>query len=127
MKKFAEVEIIEDIIEVLENGYSGYYEDLHNEVFNTDYYIIGYYEAEEALINSDYGVFGALEIIKKYHSEVGLGEFEGYDNSESVANMLYYILGENFMGNNQDIFGDKFGVATEEENAKIILELKELL
>lgn len=127
MKKFAEVEIIEDIIEVLENGYNGYYEDLHNEVFNTNYYIVGSYKAEEALINSGYGVFGAFKIINEYSSEVGLGEFKDCDNPESVANMLYYILGEKFMGNNQDIFGDKFGVATEEENAKIILELKELL
>ena len=32
---------IVDIIETLENGFDGYYCDLHNEVFNTDYYIIG--------------------------------------------------------------------------------------
>jgi len=37
------------IIEALESGYSGYYCDLHNEVFNTDYYIIGTYRAKEAL------------------------------------------------------------------------------
>ena len=127
MEKFTEVEIIEDIIEVLENGYSGYYEDLHNEVFNTDYYIIGSYKAAEALTNSDYGIFGALEIIKEYYSEVGLGEFKDYNNSESVANMLYYILGEKFMGKNHGIFGNKFGVATEEENAEMVLELEELL
>ena len=37
------------IIEALQDGYSGYYCDLHNEVFNTDYYIIGTYQAKEAL------------------------------------------------------------------------------
>ena len=37
------------IIEALENGYTGYYCDLHNEVFNTDYYIIGTYKAKQAL------------------------------------------------------------------------------
>ena len=35
------------IIECLKNGYSGYYCDLHNEVFNTDYYIIGTYQAKK--------------------------------------------------------------------------------
>lgn len=30
---------IENIIDVLADGYSGYYCDLHNEVFNTDYYV----------------------------------------------------------------------------------------
>ena len=39
----------EEIIESLEDGYSGYYCDLHNEIFNTDYYIIGTYEAKKAL------------------------------------------------------------------------------
>jgi len=37
----------ERIIECLKNGYTGYYCDLHNEVFNTDYYIIGIYEAKK--------------------------------------------------------------------------------
>ena len=35
------------IIEALKDGYIGYYADLHNEVFNTDYYIIGTYQAEK--------------------------------------------------------------------------------
>jgi DNA repair protein RadC len=39
----------ERIIECLKNGYTGYYCDLHDEVFNTDYYIIGIYEAKKAL------------------------------------------------------------------------------
>lgn len=51
-------EIIEDaknaIIEALQDGYSGYYEDLHNEVFNTDYYIIGKEKAIEALEDTGY-------------------------------------------------------------------------
>lgn len=46
-KYFTRKEAIEDIIEVLENGYSGYYFDLHNKVFDTDYYIIGTAEAKK--------------------------------------------------------------------------------
>ena len=40
------------IIEALEDGYTGYYCDLHNEVFNTDYYIVGTERAKEALIKA---------------------------------------------------------------------------
>ena len=36
----------EAIIEALEDGYSGYYWDLHDEVFNTDYYTIWTDEAK---------------------------------------------------------------------------------
>lgn len=48
-KYFTIEEAINDIIDWLEGGYDGYYCDLHNAVFNTSYYIIGIYEAKEAL------------------------------------------------------------------------------
>ena len=35
------------IIETLKDGYTGYYSDLHHEVFNTDYYIIGTHEVKK--------------------------------------------------------------------------------
>ena len=54
----------EAIIEVLRDGYTGYYCDLHHEVFNTDYYIIGTYEAKKAL--EEYGVFDAIEKVQTY-------------------------------------------------------------
>ena len=38
----------ERIIECLKNNYTGYYCDLHHEVFNSDYYIIGTHEAKKA-------------------------------------------------------------------------------
>ena len=55
------------IIETLKDGYTGYYCDLHNEVFNTDYYIIGTYEAKEAL--KEYDVFEALEKVQTYEKD----------------------------------------------------------
>ena len=42
---FTTTEALEDILDVLESGYTGYMEDLHHEVFNTGYYIIGTYTA----------------------------------------------------------------------------------
>ena len=63
---FSKKEALEDIKEILES-YNGYYCDLHNEVFNTNYYIIGTYEAKKAL--EQYGVFNAIGKIKEYEND----------------------------------------------------------
>ena len=55
------------IIQALQDGYTGYYCDLHNEVFNTDYYIIGTDEAKEAL--KEYDVFKAIEKVQTYEKD----------------------------------------------------------
>ena len=82
----------EAIIEALENGYSGYYCDLHNEVFNTDYYIIGTYKAKKAL--EEFGVFDAIEKIQTYEKD-NFGEiYTDLSDPEKLINMLYYIIGE---------------------------------
>lgn len=65
---------------------------MHHDLFNTDYYIIGTYEAKQAL--EEYGVYEAVEEIKNYEmfhfnevtTELGV--------PEKVANMLWYIIGE---------------------------------
>lgn len=101
MKKYFTIEEIkEDIAETLE-WYSGYYCDLHNEVFNTNYYIIGTATAKEAL--EEYGVFDAIEKIQGYENEYFGEVLTDLSEPEKVANMLYYILGEEFM------FGGDFG------------------
>lgn len=67
--------------------------EIHNEVFNTDYFIIGYYDAEQWLINN-YGVFAAIEKIAEYEKD-NFGEIlTDLGSSEKVCNMLVYILGE---------------------------------
>lgn len=67
--------------------------ELHQEVFNTDYFIIGRYEAEQWLINNG-GIFNAIETIKEYEQD-NFGVI-GTDLSEpeKVCNMYVYILGE---------------------------------
>ena len=72
-------------------------EDLHHEVFNTDYFIIGYYDASK-WINENFGdAFNAIEIVKGYE-ESTFGEFNTEVNSEKIANMLSYICGEEVIG-----------------------------
>ena len=112
----------EAIIEVLQDGYSGYYCDLHNEVFNTDYYIIGTYEAKEAL--KEYDVFEAIEKVQTYEED-----YTDLSNPEKLVNMLYYIIGEEVLYEMMDgveAFNENWNnVADEETNAAILEAIEE--
>lgn len=97
---FTEEEAVEAIISVLED-YSGYYADLHNETFNTDYYIIGTYEAKQAL--EQYGVFEAVGKVADYLKDE-LGETADSNlltDPEQLANLLFYIVGQDAMMNSE--------------------------
>ena len=122
-KQFTKLEALKDIEETLK-GYDGYIEDLHNEVFNTDYYIIGIYEAKEALNN--YGVFDAIEKIQEYEV-TNFGEvITDLSNPEAVANMLYYIIGEETLAEIPSFY-DYSGCIDEEEKKKLLQEIKEMI
>jgi len=112
----------EDIIEALRNGYTGYYCDLHNEVFNTDYYIIGTYEAKRAL--AEYDVWDAIEKVQTYEKD-NFGEvYTDLSDPEKLINMLYYIIGEEVlyeMVNGIEAWEDNWNNrADEETNAEIL-------
>lgn len=114
------------IIEALEGGYSGYYGDLHDEIFNTDYYIIGTYEAKEVL--KEYDVFEAIEKIQEYE-KYNFGEvYTDLSNPEKIANMLWYIIGEEVLYEIMDgveAWEENWNNrADEETNAKILKAIK---
>jgi len=74
------------------------YEDLHHDCFNTDYYIIGRYQAEKWLEDQ---VFSVINIIKHYEQE-NFGEVTtDFSEPEQVVNMYVYIVGEQIV---QDYF-----------------------
>ncbi len=117
----------EEIIEALQDGYTGYYCDLHNEVFNTDYYIIGTYQAKEAL--KEYDVFEAIEKVQTYEKD-NFGEvYTDLSDPEKLINMLYYIIGEEVLYEMMDgieAWDDNWNnIATDEANAAILAELDE--
>ena len=120
-------EAIEAIIEALENGYSGYYCDLHNEVFNTDYYIIGTYQAKEEL--REYDVFDAIELVQTYEKD-DFGEvYTDLSNPEKLINMVYYIVGDEVIGEMNEIeaFNDNWNnVADDEINEAIIEAMRKM-
>jgi len=117
----------ERIIECLKDGYTGYYCDLHNEVFNTDYYIIGTYEAKKAL--EEYDIFEAIERVQTYEKE-NFGElYTDLSDPEKVINMLFYIIGEEVlweMLEHSETLNENWDQqADEETNVKILEELGE--
>lgn len=89
-------EIVEHIFDNI-NSYTGTtVSELHNNLFNNDYYIIGRYEAEQWLTKGP-GVFQAIGEIKEYE-ENNFGEVTtDLSESERVVNMYVYILGEKIM------------------------------
>lgn len=121
-------EAIAAIIETLEGGYDGYYCDLHNEVFNTDYYIIGTHRAKEAL--REYDVFEAIELVQTYEKEQFGEVYTDLSNPEKLINMVYYIIGDEVIGDMYEIeaFEDNWNnVADDETNEAIVEEMKKML
>jgi hypothetical protein len=101
----ARAEITQMIIDYLQNYESSEvlseidnFEELHNEIFNTDYFIIGYYQAEEWLKNN-IGVFNAIGIIKDYEMDQFGELYTDISSSEKVVNMFVYIIGEEIICN----------------------------
>ena len=77
--------------------------DLHNSIFNEDYYIIGYYNAEQWLKRHNIGIFEGIKFCQEYE-EQNFGEFRQYDNAEQLVNMITYIIGEELIYNNPEIY-----------------------
>ena len=122
---FSKQEIIEDILEYLENTDGVYGCDLHSEVFNTDYYIIGTAKSKEALEN--YDVFDALNKVQTYEI-YEFGEVTtDLANPEKLAHMLYYIESEEYLysleGEIHDILDEYWGDELPENEVKKLIEL----
>ena len=91
--------IIDDIRDKLEDNYGGvkigtYGCDLNNELYNTDYIIIGKCEAKEFLGSH---VFEAIEMIKDYEQSHCGKVLTDLSDPERVVNMLAYIIGESVL------------------------------
>ena len=115
------------IIDALTDGYDDYYCDLHNHLFNEDYHYCYTSDAEKAL--NTIGVFTAIGIIVVYEKD-NFGEVNtDFTDPCEVANMLYYIVGEEVLCDLFDgcelwneVWNDE---ATEETNEALVQWLKE--
>ena len=101
-------------------GLDQHISDLHHYLLNEDYFIIGYYKAEQWLKKDS--IFNAIETIKEYEQS-NFGEVTtDLSSSESVANMLAYILGEEILFNN-----DTYNLFTRFHNEYLDEDKKNLL
>ena len=88
--------IKEELTEYINDNKNYYEEELHYHLFNQDYYIIGYYQAQEWLDKHGISVFEALDTIREYE-DLNFGECKSYTNAEETVNMLVYIYGEELL------------------------------
>lgn len=118
-----------DIIDMLEkNGYTGWYTDLHHEVFNTEYYVEDNETAKEILGNNVYDAIGRIyEYEKNNFGEI----YTDFSDPKKIVNMLYYIIGEELMwsmGIFEEPFMDDWNIeADAKTNERIIARCREEL
>ncbi|MDC3399495.1 hypothetical protein OAY22_02975 [Acidimicrobiia bacterium] len=85
------LQYIEDNDLIIDNEDS----DIHDEVFNQDYFIIGYYNAEQWLIDEQGNnrTFEVLSYVMEQEKD-NFGAVETvYDNAETLVNHYAYWLG----------------------------------
>jgi hypothetical protein len=118
-------ELAQDAVGKLNDGIGlgTYGADLHNDLFNSDYYIIGRYQAEQWLI-ANTGVFNAIGIIHEYEN-MQFGEVStDLSEPERVCNMIVYIAGEEVLQESETLQKRWNEELTERDIKKIIKELK---
>ena len=83
---------LREIAEYMDNQdfRDAYVSDLHDDIFNTDYYIIGYYQCKQWMGDSAFDMIGDVQEYEKDN----FGEVHtDLSSPESVVNMWVYIQG----------------------------------
>lgn len=89
-------------------------DEIHFSLFNEDYYIIGYYQAEQWLKKHNVSVFEGIQFAQDYEREnFGDDAVRNYDNAETLVNMIVYIIGEELIY--QDEYHIKYWEELQEE------------
>lgn len=68
--------------------------DLHHDIFNTDYYIVGRYQATEWLGSK---AFECIGVVKEYEESNFGAIYTDLSEPEHVVNMYVYIVGEQIL------------------------------
>ena len=88
-------EVIRKNVQINSDGSVTYYRgDMHHKAFNEDYYIVGYYQAEEWLRKHGLSIFEAIGICNDFERE-NFGEryTSTFENAEKLVNHLVYWYG----------------------------------
>lgn len=85
-----------------------YFDDLHHLLFNHDYYIIGYYKAEQFIKKNDLNTFDLIKYCQEMEKE-NFGEINiTFDNAEKLVNHYAYWRGEELL-HSLECIGDYTG------------------
>ena len=91
MRQSIKTELTEHLNDTLK--YLDSSEEIHYHAFNEDYYIIGYYQAEQWLKKHDINTFEAIEICNDFELD-NYGEIQTtFNNAEKLVNHLVYWYG----------------------------------
>lgn len=115
--------ICQHAIDQLE-GFNGFDNtcDLHNELYNMDYFIVGIYQAKQFLNDS---VFDVIETIKEYES-FNFGEVStDFSSPEKIVNMYAYIIGEELLNNCETLSKNWDKMLDSDDIKQIIYELEQ--
>ena len=107
-------ELLAHIIETINHQDIECFDDLHYHCFNEDYYIIGYYAAEQWLVKHDVTAWEAIREVLDYE----LSNFDDVNtkiNSEAIVNMYVYVLGEELLN----------GFDLEQSRVELLADLEE--
>ena len=98
LKEELKAHIVDAINDRMNNDVD-YEDQLHYVAFNEDYYIIGYYQAEQWLLKHNISPFEAIaEVIEWENDNFGEVQLKGEDiNSEKIVNLYTYIKGEELL------------------------------
>jgi len=115
-------EVKEQAIDYLKNNQDleTYGCDLHNEIFNTDYFCVYTSDAKKYL--ETYGVFKAIEEVTEYE-KFNFGEVTtDIADPCKLINMLVYIKGEEVLNNSKTLNNDYWNEYVPSEEYKNIIE-----
>lgn len=92
-------ELLNHVIDIVVDTDMQEFDDLQHEAFNMDYYIVGYYQAEQWLKSHDVSAWDAISAVIEWEENV-LGEvsLKSEDiNAERIVNLYTYVLGEELL------------------------------
>ena len=120
MKTLTHIEndIINHLLDQLDDQIDVHKDQLHHNTFNTDYFIIGYYQAEEWLKDNDLSTFDAIAYCNE-QEEINFGEIQStFDNAERLVNDYAYWKGSELIYS-LECFEDLNKMLTKEDIQKI--------
>ena len=105
-KRYAKQDFFWHVNKLIDDG------ELHHEVYNTDYFIIGTYQAQQWMGSKAFEIIG---IVKEYEQD-NFGEvYTDLSCPERVVNMYAYIIGEEVIN---DFIHDEWDASEHEEETE---------